>query len=155
MCQEESFREGLEYSAPEYGRVSTFGFADATIEKSIAEDTFSMRITWILLILCLLAPTLAEAALVNVTNANYIVTSVDVAKRAFGVDLVQNGARNTRTEIRINRDAKCYWVNHDGSPDTPLTIDQFVRRVHKGTKVRVNGGRAWDNKVNASDLWAE
>ena len=113
-----------------------------------------MRKLLALFVLVLMTAGVASAALINVTQANYIVTSVDINRHAFGVDLVQNGARNTRTEIRVNKNAKCYWV-HKGRADTPMSVDAFVRNLQKGTRVRVDGGRDWDGKINASDLWAQ
>jgi hypothetical protein len=95
-----------------------------------------------------------QAAIINVTGANYVVTTVYQDRIAFGVDLVQNGPKETRTEIRINRKAHCYWVN-PGQKDSELSVDQFYRRLHKGTRVMVNGARDWDGKVNASELWAQ
>ena len=97
----------------------------------------------------------AMAALVNVTGANYAVTEVFADRHAFGADLVQNGADETRTEVRIKEDAKCYWVGANGGADTPLSRADFISRLKKGTRVKVNGGRDWDGKVNASELWAQ
>lgn len=113
-----------------------------------------MRRILALFVLILVTAGGASAALINVTGANYIVMNVNINKHSFGVDLVQNGARNTRTEIRVNKDAHCYWV-HKGRADTPMSVDAFVRNLQKGTRVRVDGGRDWDGKINASDLWAQ
>ena len=97
----------------------------------------------------------ASAAIINVTKANYVVTKVYRDRQAFGVDLIQNGASDTRTEIRLNKDAHCYRVHKGGGRDTPMSIKAFMRSLHKGTRVRVTGGRDWDGKVNASDVWAQ
>lgn len=97
----------------------------------------------------------AQAAIINVTGANYIVTKLYPNRESFGVDLVQNGPKKIRTEIRINKNAHCYRVHRGGGPDTPVSRDQFYNMLHKGTRVRVNGGRDWDGKINASDLWAQ
>ena len=96
----------------------------------------------------------AQAALVNVTGASYVVTVVYPDRIAFGVDLVQNGPKETRTEIRINKQAHCYWV-HPGQRDTEMSVNQFYRNLRKGTRVTVNGARDWDGKINASELWAQ
>ena len=97
----------------------------------------------------------AQAAIINVTGANYVVTKLYRERKAIGVDLVQNGPEKIRTEIRINKDAKCYRVHPGGGKDTPLTVDAFYNSLHKGSRVRVNGGRDWDGKINASDLWVQ
>lgn len=104
-------------------------------------------------ILLLIGSGLAAAALVNVTKANYIVKNVYLDRNAVGVDLVQNGADEERTEVRIQKDTKCYWV---GNPkDTPMSVATFMKNVHKGTRIRVTGGRDWDGKINASEVWAQ
>ena len=96
----------------------------------------------------------AHAAIINVTGGNYMVTKIDWKHYGFGADLVQNHARHTRTEVRINKSAHC-WRVHPGRADTLLTRTEFLRSLHRGTRVRVNGGRSWDGKINASDVWAE
>ncbi len=105
-------------------------------------------------ILCLIGG-VATAALINVDKANYIVTKVYNDRNAFGVDLVQNGAKEVRTEIRLNDDAKCYWIRGNGAKDKPLSVSGFMSSIKKGTRVRVTGGRDWDGKINASEVWAQ
>ena len=97
----------------------------------------------------------ASAALINVDKANYIVTKVYGDRNAFGVDLVQNGAKEVRTEVRLNKDAKCYWVRGTGGKDTPMSVSTFMQSLKKGTRVRVTGGRDWDGKINASEVWGQ
>ncbi len=98
----------------------------------------------------------AQAALVNVTDANYVVTEVYRGRDAFGVDLIQNGPKETRTEIRLNRDAKCYWVAANGKgQDRRVSVASFIQNLKKGDRVSVTGGRDWDGKINASHVWAQ
>ena len=114
-----------------------------------------MRKILTLLTMVIMLGGMANAAIINVTKANYIVTQVFVAKHAFGADLEQNHARHTRTEIRLNKNVHCYIVHRGGGPDTPVGTNAFLNSLHRGTRVRVTGGRSWDNKINASDVWAE
>ncbi|MBX3168331.1 MAG: hypothetical protein KF760_13015 [Candidatus Eremiobacteraeota bacterium] len=104
-------------------------------------------------ILLLIGSGLASAALVNVTKANYIVKKVYRDRNAVGVDLVQNGAKEVRTEVRIEEDTKCYWVGN--RKDTPLSRQAFMNKMAPGTRIRVTGGRDWDGKINASEVWAQ
>ena len=104
-------------------------------------------------ILLLIGSGFASAALIEVDKANYIVTKVYSDRNAVGVDLVQNGAEKTRTEVRIQKDTKCYWVGHN--KDKPLSVSAFMRNMRKGTRIRVTGGRDWDGKINAYEVWAQ
>lgn len=108
-----------------------------------------------LMVLLLLVGGVAGAALVNVTKANYVVTKIYSDRNALGVDLVENGPQEVRTEIRLNRDAKCYWVRGKGIKDAPMSVSTFMRSVKKGTRVAVTGGRDWDGKINASQVWGQ
>lgn len=113
-----------------------------------------MRPIWKLFtILLLIGSGLASAALVNVTKANYIVKKVYLDRNAVGVDLVQNGADEERTEVRIEKDTKCYWVGKQ--KDTPLTRQAFMGKMAPGTRIRVTGGRDWDGKINAKEVWGQ
>lgn len=94
------------------------------------------------------------AAILNVTNANYVVKTVYLDRAAFGVDLIQNGPREERTEIRLNDDAKCYWV-YKGSSAVPMNRMSFLHQLKKGVRVRVTGGRDWDGKINASEVYGQ
>lgn len=104
-------------------------------------------------ILLLIGSGIAAAALVNVTKANYIVKKVYRDRNAVGVDLVQNGADEVRTEVRIQKDTKCYWVGKQ--KDTPMSVATFMQNMHTGTRIRVTGGRDWDGKINAYEVWAQ
>lgn len=108
--------------------------------------------SWILLISLV---GMASAAIINVTKANYVVTKVYSGRNALGVDLIENGPKEVRTEIRLNRDAKCYWVQPNGARDVPMSVSAFMRSAKKGTRVRVTGGRDWDGKINASHIWGQ
>lgn len=109
-----------------------------------------------LIVLLLMIGGAAQAALVNVTGANYVVTEVYTGRDAFGVDLIQNGPKEVRTEIRLNRDAKCYWVGGNGKgQDMKVSVSSFIQKLKKGDRVSVNGGRDWDGKINASHVWAQ
>ncbi|MBS2036222.1 hypothetical protein JST97_14625 [bacterium] len=103
--------------------------------------------------LLLIGSGLASAALINVTKANYIVKNVYMDRNAVGVDLVQNGAKEERTEVRIQKDTKCYWVRQN--KDKPMSVQSFMNNLHKGTRIRVTGGRDWDGKINAYEVWAQ
>ena len=110
----------------------------------------------LLAVLLLLVGGVSQAALVNVTGANYVVTEVYRDRNAFGVDLVQNGPRETRTEIRLKPNARCYWVVPRGKgQDQKVSVASFMRNLRKGDRVSVNGGRDWDGKINASHVWAQ
>lgn len=111
------------------------------------------RIIALLALLAIVAGT-ASAAIINVTKANYIVMSVNRAKREFKCDLVQNGPEEKRVTVRLNKDAKC-WRVHKGRKDIPVSQEQFLNLMHKGTRVAVTGGRDWDGQINASDVWAQ
>lgn len=95
-----------------------------------------------------------SAAILNVTNANYVVTKVYMDRAAFGCDLIQNGPRDVRVEVRLNDDAKCYWV-YKGSPAVPMNRASFMHNLKKGVRVRVTGGRDWDGQINASEVYGQ
>jgi hypothetical protein len=104
-------------------------------------------------ILLLIGSGIASAAFINVTKANYIVKKVYRDRNAVGVDLVQNGADEVRTEVRIQDDTKCYWVGRN--KDKPMSVQSFMNNMHKGTRICVTGGRDWDGKINAYEVWAQ
>ena len=106
-------------------------------------------------LLLLLVAGAAGAALVNVTKANYVVSKVYSDRNALGVDLIQNGPKEVRTEIRLNDDARCYWVRGNGSKDVPMSVSTFMRSAKIGTRISVSGGRDWDGKINASTVWGQ
>lgn len=98
----------------------------------------------------------AQANIINVNKANYSVTSVDPAARTFGVDLVQNRAAKTRSKVHLKKDAKCWWVMKDSANGPKaLTQAEFMTQIHKGTRVRVTGGRDWNGDINASEVWGQ
>lgn len=73
-----------------------------------------MRRILALFVLILVTAGGASAALINVTQANYIVVNVNINKHSFGVDLVQNGARNTRTRFASTKTLTAIGSTRDG-----------------------------------------
>jgi hypothetical protein len=111
------------------------------------------------LTLALATVSVAQAAIINVTKANYRVIAVHAGKTEFDVDLVQNAGKPDKemlhhTLVHLNHDCRCHIV-HPGHPLENVSNARLIQFVHHGTHVRVTGGRTLSGNIDASEVWAE
>jgi hypothetical protein len=95
----------------------------------------------------------AAAQLVTV-NEEYTVTELRQDKNKIGVSAGRS--RGTRNWIKVNGDtrvAKRVWVTRHSYRDEVLTHSQMWKMLRPGTRIKVAGGRDWDQTVVAKKIW--
>ena len=105
----------------------------------------------LLVLLLLLAPLTSMGALLNV-DTDYQVTEVKVDERVFGIALVGDNPDETQNDVYFGDDSKCFREVHlrNGTlKEYRVSVDKFLKLLHKGDRVHVRGGRDWDGSIHA------
>ncbi|MBN9414748.1 hypothetical protein ABS71_07620 [bacterium SCN 62-11] len=103
-----------------------------------------------LFLLLLLAPLTSMGALLNV-DTDYLVTEVNQNDRTFGIALTGDNPDVTQNDVYFGDDSKCFREVHlrNGTmKEYRVTVDKFVKLLHKGDRVHVKGGRDWDGSIH-------
>lgn len=105
----------------------------------------------LILLIVLLAPLVSTGALLNV-NSDYLITEVKPNERVFGIALIGDNPDVTQNDVYFGDDSKCFREVHlrNGTlKEYRVSVDKFIKLIHKGDRVRVNGGRDWDGSIHA------
>lgn len=96
-----------------------------------------------------------QAQLLLVTG-EYRVTEVDPAKDQFGVALRDADPNVTQNWVHIDKETTLVVRDYQGDgtfKDITVQGEEAFKYLAPGKKLRVHGGRDWDNSIVAKKIW--
>lgn len=84
-----------------------------------------------------------------IVDERYYVTEIRADQNKIGISEGQDG--KTRTWVDV--ESKTRIATSVGSRSTNITRRQMYSSLKPGTRIRVNGGRDWDQHIVAKKIW--
>ena len=117
-----------------------------------------MRFRHILLLLvgiCALWTCPAQAQILMVTG-EYRVTDIDRGQQRFGIALREDNPNKRQNWVYVFPDTHVivrHYLGHGTFRDKVVGYNEIWGVLQKGRKLKVSGGRAWDNSIHAKKIW--
>ena len=97
----------------------------------------------------------AQAQILSVTG-DYRVTDVDRGQQRIGIALRDDNPNHRENWVYIKPDTRIIlrqFIGHGAFKDYDISFNEAWTVIHKGTKLRVHGGRDWDRSIVAYKIW--
>ncbi len=97
----------------------------------------------------------AQAQILMVTG-EYRVTDVDRPEQRIGIALRADDPNRRQNWVHVRSDTRIVrrvWLQGGAFRDEVMTWNGFFDYVHKGTLLKVHGGRNWDGSITAKKIW--
>ena len=97
----------------------------------------------------------AQAQILMVTG-EYRVTNVDRAQQRIGIALREDDPNHRQNWVYVKPETQIVrrvWLRGGAFRDQVMTWNNFFEYVHKGTLLKVHGGRDWDGSIQAKKVW--
>lgn len=107
--------------------------------------------------LFLLVATAAQAQLILVTS-EYQVTHVDRAKQRIGVAIKGDDPDRRQNWVYVKSNTVInhrVWLGDGSFRDETMDWSTFFSYIHKGSIIKVHGGRDWNMSIDAKEIWVQ